>query len=116
LTPSVSGRYQTGGALTKAQMEWFADQYVPDVSSRRDPYISPLYADLRGLPAVLLTVGTQDPLLDDSVLLHMRLRSDGVESQLCIYPGGGHGFEAGPTGIAAAAKGSVATFLLDAIR
>jgi epsilon-lactone hydrolase len=43
-----------------------ADQYVPQ-ELRRDPYVSPLFADLTGLPPTLLLVGSSELLLDDSV-------------------------------------------------
>jgi len=43
-----------------------ANQYVPR-ARRCDPYVSPLFADLAGLPPVLLLVGSSELLLDDSV-------------------------------------------------
>ncbi|MBP0495091.1 alpha/beta hydrolase fold domain-containing protein [Roseomonas sp. SG15] len=42
----------------------------------RDPAISPLYADLAELPPALFTVGTIDPLLDDTLFMHMHVRND----------------------------------------
>ena len=38
---------------------------------RRHPELSPLYADLKGLPPALLIVGSLDPLLDDLSLIHI---------------------------------------------
>ena len=43
-----------------------------DIEDLRDPGISALYADLRGLPPALFTVGTEDPLLDDSLFMAAR--------------------------------------------
>jgi acetyl esterase len=114
-TPSVSGPYGAGSALTKERLEWYVDQYVPDRSGRRDPEVSPLYADLSGFPPTLLTVGTHDPVLDDSVLMHLRLRSYGVDSRLDVYPGGIHAFEMAPTGIATEANATAAAFLSHAV-
>ena len=37
--------YREGYYLTTATMDWFCDQYVPDVERRRDPRVSPLLAD-----------------------------------------------------------------------
>ena len=45
----------------------------------RTPLAAPLYADLRGLPPLLIQVGTAEVLLDDSTRLAERARSAGVE-------------------------------------
>ncbi len=80
--------------LSSPLMEWFADCYLPGLSreERRDPGISPLYADLDGLPPALFTVGTLDPLLDDSLLLDARWRAAGNESELRVYREAVHAF------------------------
>ncbi|QKW22865.1 alpha/beta hydrolase fold domain-containing protein [Kitasatospora sp. NA04385] len=59
---------------------------------RRDPALSPLYADLTGLPPARLVVGTEDPLLDDSVLLARRWRAAGGTARLDVVAGAMHGF------------------------
>lgn len=43
-----------------------ADHYVPE-ALRRDPYVSPLFGDVTGLPRSLVLVGSSEILLDDSV-------------------------------------------------
>ena len=53
----------------------------------RDPAISPLYTDLRGLPPVYLQVGGADALYDDSVALAERLRDQDVAVELEVWPG-----------------------------
>lgn len=53
----------------------------------RDPAISPLHADLRGLPPVYLQVGGADALYDDSVALAERLRDQEVAVELEVWPG-----------------------------
>lgn len=68
-----------------------------DREERRDPSISPLYADLDGFPPALLTVGTLDPLLDDSLFLHQRLLASGAVAELAVYPESVHGFPGFPT-------------------
>ena len=73
-------------------LEWFFNHYLQSNESRTSPDISPLYADLSELPPALLTVGTQDPLLDDSLFMAMRLRAAGNEATLDIYPEALHGF------------------------
>ncbi len=72
-------------------IEWF----TPGMSDadRRDPDISPLYADLSGLPPTLLTVGTYDHLLDDSLFLGMRMAAAESPVELAVYPDSPHGFQ-----------------------
>jgi acetyl esterase/lipase len=82
-----------------------------DREQRRDPSISPLYADLHGLPPALLTVGTRDPLLDDSLFLHRRLQAAGVDAELAVFPDGSHTFVTSETPLAEAAKARIHAFL-----
>ncbi|GAA2261661.1 MULTISPECIES: alpha/beta hydrolase [Kitasatospora] len=59
---------------------------------RRDPEVSPLFADLTGLPPARIVVGTEDPLLDDSLFLAARWRAAGAPVQLGVVAGAMHGF------------------------
>ncbi|MFI6156559.1 alpha/beta hydrolase [Kitasatospora sp. NPDC051170] len=59
---------------------------------RRDPELSPLYADLTGLPPARIVVGTEDPLLDDSLFLAQRWRAAGADVRLGVVAGAMHGF------------------------
>jgi acetyl esterase len=54
--------------------------------------VSPLYADLSGLPPALFSCGTLDPLLDDTVFMAARWQEAGNEAQLALYPGAPHEF------------------------
>ncbi|WP_337188070.1 alpha/beta hydrolase [Phenylobacterium sp.] len=81
----------------------------------RDPAISPLYADLSGLPTALFSVGTLDPLIDDSLFMHARWRAAGNAAELAVFPGGVHGFHMLEGQLAQAANAGVARFL-DAAR
>jgi acetyl esterase/lipase len=110
LTPSAAN-YGATGTLTTPALEMFYGCYEADASARRNPEISPLYADLRGLPPVLITVGTADPLLDDSLFLHARLLAAGGESELHVHPGGMHMFDTFPLPIAESANATIASFL-----
>src|SRR6266581_3578950 len=53
----------------------------------RNPLVSPLYANVQGLPPTLLQVGTQEVLLSDSTRMADRLKAAGVEVKLEIWPG-----------------------------
>jgi acetyl esterase/lipase len=58
----------------------------------RDPYVSPLYADFtKGFPPTILTTGTRDLLLSDTVRLHRALRAAGIQAELHVTEAGGHG-------------------------
>jgi acetyl esterase/lipase len=58
--------------------------------SPRRPLLSPLYADLGGLPPVLLQVGSDEILLSDSTRLAERAREAGVDVTLDVWPGMWH--------------------------
>ena len=73
-----------------------------DDEDRRDPEISPLYADLAGLPPAFFSVGALDPFLDDSLFMAQRWRAAGNEAVLRAYPAAPHSFSRHPTGMAAA--------------
>jgi acetyl esterase len=99
--------------LTDSGMAWFTDNFLPthDAEQRRDPDISPLYADLSGLPRALFTVGTADPLLDDTLFMAARWEAAGNGADLRVYPDGIHAFNAFPIGIGRAANAAQAEFL-----
>jgi acetyl esterase/lipase len=57
-----------------------------------DPYVSPVFGDLAaGFPATILTTGTRDLLLSDTVRMHRALRRAGVDAELHVTEAGGHG-------------------------
>jgi len=58
------------------------------------PYISPLFADLHGLPPTLIQVGTEEILYDDSARLEQKARLAGVDISLETWPGMWHVFQA----------------------
>jgi acetyl esterase/lipase len=56
----------------------------------KDPLLSPVYGDMRGFPPAILTTGTRDLLLSNTVRVHRKLRRAGVEAQLEVYEGQSH--------------------------
>lgn len=90
LTPSARAA-ETSLVLDRAVLE-SSSLYFRERRDERDPAVSPMFADLTDLPPALFTVGTLDPLLDDSLFMHMRWMAAGNRSDLAIYPGGLHGF------------------------
>lgn len=91
--------------------------YLPgrSLEEARDPAVSPLWADLRQLPPALLTVGTADWLLDDSLFAAARLEAAGNEVELAVYPDGPHGVESSPTHIGRAARDRLHAFLRERV-
>ncbi|SER70509.1 Acetyl esterase/lipase [Streptomyces sp. yr375] len=64
----------------------------------RDPGLSPLFGDLaRGFPPTILTTGTRDLLLSDTVRMHRALRAAGIEAELHVFEAAGHGMFLGGT-------------------
>jgi acetyl esterase/lipase len=95
----------------RERMERARAAFLPVGLDRRHPDVSPLYADLRGLPPALFTIGTCDPLLDDSLFMHSRWIAAGNAADLAIYPGGVHGFTAFDTELAEQANARIDRFL-----
>ena len=63
-----------------------AAQYYLGDRDRRAPLASPLYAELHGLPPLLIHVGSDETLLDDSRRLAERAQRAGVKTQIKIWP------------------------------
>ena len=86
--------------LSPAWLEACAQAYVP-TGDRAHPMISPLYADLRGLPPLLIQCGTDDLLAPDSESLAARAEAAGVDVTYSRWPGMWHDFTLQPDLIAA---------------
>jgi len=56
----------------------------------KDPLLSPIYGDYSGFPPAILTTGTRDLLLSNTVRVHRKLRQAGVEAQLQVFEGQSH--------------------------
>jgi len=100
-TPSQRGVGIPTGSdiLTVDGTAFFTEMFTPEMTleERRDPEISPLYADLHGLPPALFTVGTDDHLLDDTLFLASRWEAAGNRTELLVYPDTPHGCIALPS-------------------
>ncbi|HEY7107261.1 MAG TPA: alpha/beta hydrolase [Acidimicrobiia bacterium] len=75
-----------------------SDCFLPGMTDeeRRAPEVSPAFADLRGLPPCLVSVGSCDHLLDDSLLFATRAAAAGVDVDLHVLPEMPHAFQAFP--------------------
>jgi monoterpene epsilon-lactone hydrolase len=56
----------------------------------RDPLVSPIFGDFSGFPPAILTSGTRDLFLSDTVRAHRKLRQAGVEAVLQVFEGQSH--------------------------
>lgn len=71
----------------------FAPAYL-GASDPTNPLISPLFADLGGLPPTFIQVGNDEILLDDSTRLEKKLKAAGVDAQIEVWKDMWHVFQA----------------------
>lgn len=82
-----------GYVLTKAQMEWFSDHYVPNRDLRSDWRVAPLRAASHaGLPEAIVITAEFDPLRDEGTAYAKALADDGVPVTHSNYEGAMHTF------------------------
>ncbi|MBF6428109.1 alpha/beta hydrolase [Nocardia cyriacigeorgica] len=91
--------------------EYFLEAYAGTAPDRTHPDISPIYAELGGLPSVLMVVGEQDILLQDNLAMAARISAFGGNVDLRIYPEAPHGFTGHPTAMAKAALDDIETWV-----
>jgi acetyl esterase/lipase len=98
-TPSQRGVGIVSGTDILDSSSFPLDLYLPGMTGeqRRDPDVSPLFADLRGMPPALFSVGTNDHLLDDTLFMAARWEVAGNQSELLVYPDTPHGCIALPS-------------------
>ena len=90
---SPSMREFDGVFLSAAQMEWFANSYVPNVADRQQPYASPLLAsDHRGLPPAYVITAECDMVRDQGQAYAAKLQAAGVTVESKCYDGMIHPF------------------------
>jgi monoterpene epsilon-lactone hydrolase len=77
-----------GGSGGSNVVGWYAGEHKLD-----HPLISPLFADLHGLPPILMHVGDDEILLDDSTRFAEKARRAGVDTTLVVWPEMFHVFQ-----------------------
>lgn len=83
---SMAHRAEQDPSMTKARLDAHAARYLAGADPR-DPRASPLFADLAGLPQLLLHVGGDEILLSDSERFVEAARAVGVDATVEIWPG-----------------------------
>ena len=98
-------------SITRERLEFFADCYIgaytpeqiPDIKKisakakgdeqkKRNPYVSPIYADLCGMPPSLIFVGEDELLYSDAVSMRDKLFASGCDVQIVSRPGMWHAY------------------------
>jgi acetyl esterase len=115
MTPSQRHTPEKGILVGRTSIHKFREAYLPKGVDPQDPDVSPLYANLKNMPPAIFTVGTIDPLLDDSLFLYARWISAGNEAELAVYPGAPHAFNIFPMPQGPAANARIDGFLKRAI-
>lgn len=99
-TPSLNRWGERNLILSTPIVHWFADQLLPPerftAEDKAHPDLSPLLADLSGLCPALFSVGTLDPIIDDTLFMAPRWLAAGNHAELEIHPGGIHAFDQVP--------------------
>lgn len=108
--PSMEQMWDRNLVLSGPIMQWFVDQYAPR-RNLRHPYISPLYADLKGMPPALFVVGTLDHLYSDTVEMAAAWRKAGSEAEVLEYPGAPHGFTGMPLACGRDARTDIISYI-----
>ncbi|HEU4707434.1 MAG TPA: alpha/beta hydrolase [Solirubrobacterales bacterium] len=85
--------FEEGFLLTRADMDWFEERYLPPGSDRGDQRVDLLNApDLSGLPPAYIAVAGFDPLRDEALAFAERLRAAGTPAATRLHPGLVHSF------------------------
>ena len=112
LTPSMQRWGERQLVLSTPSVEWFVGNLLANRAKADDPAVSPLLGDLSGMPPALFSIGTEDPLLDDSLFMAGRWAAAGAEAELNVYPGGMHAFDFFDLAITRELRDAEAAFLI----
>lgn len=108
--PAVRAWGDTPMVISTPVIDYFVDMFA-----RRhdllDADLSPLFAELQGMPPAIFTAGTLDPLIDDSTFMAARWDIAGIENELNVVDGGFHGFDYFDTPLGAQARRKMYDFL-----
>jgi acetyl esterase/lipase len=83
---SLAAKDAVDPLIHKGYLGELADAYLPAGLDRKDPRVSPLYSNLKGLPPTLIQVGSDETLLDDAVRLAAAAGGADVAVTLEIWP------------------------------
>ena len=82
---SITARAAQDPMVQKDGLLWMAGMYL-NGRDAKTPLAAPLHADLKGLPPILVQVGTAETLLDDATRIAEKFHAAGVDVRLAIWP------------------------------
>jgi acetyl esterase len=85
-------KFANAKPLNKAMMVWFTKNYLVSMAQAKDPRISLVNANLKGLPPTTIINAELDPLADDGKLLEEKLKAADVKVERKVYDGVTHEF------------------------
>lgn len=113
LTASVRNWGDLPLVLNTRDVTFFVNNYLRLEGKADEPDVSPLLANLKGLPKALFIVGSRDLLVDDTLFMANAWAAAGNGAELDVYPGGCHVFIAFPGSISDQALKRVDGYLAD---
>ncbi|MDD6302244.1 MAG: alpha/beta hydrolase [Bacillales bacterium] len=84
---SYINNYETECAVANLAEEVKKEYLLDNEELLKNPYVSPLYGDFKGMKPIYLYVSTTEYLYDDSVLMYKKLKQDNVETELFVRKG-----------------------------
>ncbi|MBR2178826.1 MAG: alpha/beta hydrolase [Selenomonadaceae bacterium] len=87
---SIEAKAEVDPILDYNLLKYFADCYVGEDGDRCKPFVSPFYADLSGLPPILMMVGEREVLLDDAIIFSQKVEYYGVKTTMVVAQGMTH--------------------------
>lgn len=112
---SYSSREEVDPVLDREYLDRMIQNYAAG-QNLRDPFISPLFGDMTGMPPTYIQVGDNEMLLSDSVNLHKKMVKANVSVKIDVYKGMWHVFQMSPFKTAYEAMEKNAEFIYDICR
>ena len=113
--PSYKEYEKVDPVLTIQYITGVRDVFIPEGADPGEAIYSPLYGDFKGFPPVLVQVGQNEVLLDDSRSLAYRIENAGGSVTLDVEKEGWHVYQQMPIALATRAMKRLSAFVTDTI-